>query len=1117
MMKKIVPLTLGIALLLGSVACQQPQQLVNAATVTADAGSLVFLTSGFGFSSAAAESSRALDPSNSDPSYGGWVQDSELSLTDASGTVSVVSLGSASGSPQAWKPTAIIPAGTYTAVFSGYNSGHVKISQSDPQELVVGATAASVSFYCRPYDPMPTPLVVGTTLSGVQLKAHMGDYRSWVSLPMADLKADTIYHVVVSRVPDPYYYSYPGFVVSSDAGSQVFQNLSWFQDSVTFSFASQFKTNRTVDLIVTDYSAGGSFTVLVTETPRKFTPVTAVQRYVEATKGTTPSDDPTRVTASLSVTGLTALVGTSVRLVPGTNRWAGTLFGSFTFPSQGSEVQVVSPEGTLNYTFLYSPMAPAYSTWMSGGTSYWGDADAGLRFETADYPMAVIKTGAVTDEMQDVFFVRTSKAGVKAGDSISLSLNAGSTALNSLTGFRYFSTWSRAATVATLADGSGQLTVIVPPEAKAKLGRMVPDFAVEAGAVVTIGGVVQQPRASVVDFTQPVVYKVTSEDKSQVKSYSVVLKDDVPSTLKTMLFYGLQPNTSFTVQNERSMTVATFATDSMGSARVPANLTYWASQTVLTLYRGSSWSGLEKFGEMVVEGIDSAVSRSLEVVYLPFYHSADPKLSLLRGFTDLLALPEAIPLEFGTPSEEQTLSESDAWYQFTPAQAFAKVSLKTSTGTGLPVAVLLYDNQGHLVEPASSLYSLPLGLTPGLPYRVRVVNAYPPFAGSKLYQLVAAPGTLDQAITFATGDSATSTKKNLSLASMIGATWNLVWVSDQPGTISNSGQVVRPAEGQPDVVVTLTATVSNGTTSEALSSQVTVKAVPLGGEGGFNLNLVTPTLLSVSLSSYSSAEGSYGSSRTFYTNVSLPVDSYSWYLDGQPLSSTLNGSASQQSVTLPATLPPGRHSIFVLVRQGSTLATATSDFTVLAPTTALTFRDPVLVGLSIYSMPTTLVEGTTLSATSYSYEFDQYQWYLDGFPVQGQTTRYLSSGARMAPGRHTLSLAASKGGHWYATSGYFTVTPSGTTVSVVDPLQASLSLSGKSATVVFGSDVRVWAYSSLSIDTYQWYYDGILVQTGSDSSFNVSGFLPLGGHSLMVLAKKGTISLTDTWYFTVQK
>jgi hypothetical protein len=82
----------------------------------------------------------------------------------------------------------------------------------------------------------------------------------------------------------------------------------------------------------------------------------------------------------------------------------------------------------------------------------------------------------------------------------------------------------------------------------------------------------------------------------------------------------------------------------------------------------------------------------------------------------------------------------------------------------------------------------------------------------------------DLAITYATDDSANSVTKPLVLATEGYYGSSVVWYSSHPSIISNNGKTVqRPAAGTGDVIVTLTAIISNQTTSDVKSFQVTVK------------------------------------------------------------------------------------------------------------------------------------------------------------------------------------------------------------------------------------------------------------------------------------------------------
>ncbi|WP_234985824.1 LamG-like jellyroll fold domain-containing protein [Demequina sp. NBRC 110051] len=60
----------------------------------------------------------------------------------------------------------------------------------------------------------------------------------------------------------------------------------------------------------------------------------------------------------------------------------------------------------------------------------------------------------------------------------------------------------------------------------------------------------------------------------------------------------------------------------------------------------------------------------------------------------------------------------------------------------------------------------------------------------------------------------------------------IAWTSSDPAVVSAAGEVTRPAAGQADAVVTLTATVTNGDVVETVDFEVTVKARALGGVVG---------------------------------------------------------------------------------------------------------------------------------------------------------------------------------------------------------------------------------------------------------------------------------------------
>lgn len=80
------------------------------------------------------------------------------------------------------------------------------------------------------------------------------------------------------------------------------------------------------------------------------------------------------------------------------------------------------------------------------------------------------------------------------------------------------------------------------------------------------------------------------------------------------------------------------------------------------------------------------------------------------------------------------------------------------------------------------------------------------------------------AITYKTGDSASSVTQPLTLPTAGSNGSVITWASSQPGIISNDGKTVnRPTAGLGDAAVTLTATISYGSVTDTKSFTVTVK------------------------------------------------------------------------------------------------------------------------------------------------------------------------------------------------------------------------------------------------------------------------------------------------------
>lgn len=80
------------------------------------------------------------------------------------------------------------------------------------------------------------------------------------------------------------------------------------------------------------------------------------------------------------------------------------------------------------------------------------------------------------------------------------------------------------------------------------------------------------------------------------------------------------------------------------------------------------------------------------------------------------------------------------------------------------------------------------------------------------------------AITYATGDSATLVNEDVVLPTAVG-TVVVAWSSDTPAVISNAGVVVRPAKGEADATVVLTATLTKGTATATKTFTLVVHAL----------------------------------------------------------------------------------------------------------------------------------------------------------------------------------------------------------------------------------------------------------------------------------------------------
>jgi uncharacterized repeat protein (TIGR02543 family) len=82
------------------------------------------------------------------------------------------------------------------------------------------------------------------------------------------------------------------------------------------------------------------------------------------------------------------------------------------------------------------------------------------------------------------------------------------------------------------------------------------------------------------------------------------------------------------------------------------------------------------------------------------------------------------------------------------------------------------------------------------------------------------------ALGFASGDSAPAVTHGLTLATTGDDGVSISWISSNTSVVSNAGAVTRPAFGQPDAVVTLTATITKGAITETKTFEIHVAAYP---------------------------------------------------------------------------------------------------------------------------------------------------------------------------------------------------------------------------------------------------------------------------------------------------
>ncbi|HEY3377166.1 MAG TPA: VCBS repeat-containing protein [Armatimonadota bacterium] len=102
---------------------------------------------------------------------------------------------------------------------------------------------------------------------------------------------------------------------------------------------------------------------------------------------------------------------------------------------------------------------------------------------------------------------------------------------------------------------------------------------------------------------------------------------------------------------------------------------------------------------------------------------------------------------------------------------------------------------------------------------------------------IVAYDTAALAIGYATGDSATSVKKALTLPTRGVRGSTITWTSSVPATVTSAGVVTRPAYPADDQAVTVTATVSKGAASTEKAFAVTVIKLPLPDAQAVTLDL----------------------------------------------------------------------------------------------------------------------------------------------------------------------------------------------------------------------------------------------------------------------------------------
>ena len=161
------------------------------------------------------------------------------------------------------------------------------------------------------------------------------------------------------------------------------------------------------------------------------------------------------------------------------------------------------------------------------------------------------------------------------------------------------------------------------------------------------------------------------------------------------------------------------------------------------------------------------------------------------------------------------------------------------------------------------------------------------------------------AIGFASDDSASSVTQDLTLPASGANLVMITWASSASSVVSPSGVVTRPAAGQSDANVTLTATLSKGGSTDTKAFAVTVKALPVVDDPTADVAAAKAALAIV----YASGDGASSVTQ----NLTLPTSgdnsvTVSWTTSASSVVSSTGSvtrpaaGSSDATVTLTATL-----------------------------------------------------------------------------------------------------------------------------------------------------------------------------------------------------------------------